>query len=649
MGFLGPKTTSKRSVDNRTAADMLNRALAEWNALRQSQTPRNPDYDWLGTETAQQIVDELQELLDLYESSTSPEAVLLRSKHLGLLRFLSGKFQILPLSLTVQNIQREGGNPVAGGGFADIWRGTLLGKSVCLKVLRIVIEQDVRVRDVIRKEFCHEALIWRQLRHPNILPLLGVNVDLFSPSFCLVSPWMENKDIITYLKQNPTHRIRTVLSEVASGLRYLHSINPPLVHGDIRGANILVTLDHRCCLADFGLSVMTTSSQAWTMRTSLSFTARGTMRWLAPEYLSSDIPNHPSRDVYAFGCTILEVFTQKPPFSDRKNEAAVLLYLSNGGRPQKPQDIWYPDAIWDLTTRCWSHITLERPSIYEICEYLNGLNDHFQDVTSVYTTENFQSFSKFGARVGDMTGNISPTSNPTNLSSISVLNQMEQKKDAKRDKNRDRTGFSSGSFTKLKNAFNFNKTEIPKPAETSSSGPSLDTPERPWHRSSMESLHYFMETYEIPSSSSDSLPATENDSLSNRVSSFGASSSSLALDASKPTLVAKHPVKLALGDSGRSKSASVDSIALICRGKEIAFYEEKLARVIEGITTCFHERVPAISDPYANVERKGLTIRLGCVRAYDVDTWEKELKADMGSRRSLRTQMLLSPSRGFNL
>ncbi|KAF5339676.1 hypothetical protein D9757_015194 [Collybiopsis confluens] len=123
---------------------------------------------------------------------------------------------------------------------------------------------------------------------------------------------------------------------------------------------------------------MTTSSQAWTITTSSTFAARGTMRWLAPEYvLTSEIPNHPSRDVYAFGCTMLEtrifqqIFTQKPPFSDHKNEAAVLLHLVGGGRPVRPKDIWYPDAIWDLTTLCWAQNFEERPSADQISKTLN--------------------------------------------------------------------------------------------------------------------------------------------------------------------------------------------------------------------------------------------------------------------------------------
>ncbi|KIK56136.1 hypothetical protein GYMLUDRAFT_230425 [Collybiopsis luxurians FD-317 M1] len=230
------------------------RAVSEWNAFicnRNSQTSHSsenatregPGYDWLDSEVAQQIVDGVQLGLDSELDST------VRHYRLGLLRYLSKKFHILPSSLMLQEVKREGSNPVAGGGFADIWRGSLNGKSVCLKVLRFVVEQDESTCARMRKQFCHEALVWRQLNHPNILPLLGVNTELFFPSFCLVSPWMEHRDIITYLKQNPEHDLHSVLLEVAAGVSYLHSREPAVIHGDIRGvsSSLFLNIHHRKC------------------------------------------------------------------------------------------------------------------------------------------------------------------------------------------------------------------------------------------------------------------------------------------------------------------------------------------------------------------------------------------------------------------
>ena len=54
-------------------------------------------------------------------------------------------------------------------------------------------------------------MIWRQLRHPNLLPFYGVLDDEFHPLLALVAPWMPNGHMIGYLKRNPgADRMRLV-------------------------------------------------------------------------------------------------------------------------------------------------------------------------------------------------------------------------------------------------------------------------------------------------------------------------------------------------------------------------------------------------------------------------------------------------------
>ncbi|KAK0464744.1 kinase-like domain-containing protein, partial [Desarmillaria tabescens] len=245
------------------------------------------------------VIDVLQQELD--DTSCTDGY---RTACMKCLLALSKARNIVPSSLSSRDVTREGPYPIGGGGFADIYKGRLHDTQVCLKVLRIFIPE--KAREKLLRDFCREALVWRQLRHPNILPFLGVNKDLFAPSYCLISPWMVNGNIMSYLEAHPDHDRLTTLVQVAEGMKYLHSLDPPVVHSDIRGANILVKDDLCCCLADFGLSLFA-ESQALDSTSRMS---RGSVRWLAPEYMDSTLfvqSYRTARDIYAYGCTIVEV------------------------------------------------------------------------------------------------------------------------------------------------------------------------------------------------------------------------------------------------------------------------------------------------------------------------------------------------------
>ena len=54
------------------------------------------------------------------------------------------------------------------------------------------------------KAFIREAMIWRDLNHPNIVPFMGVHgFEGDRKQMCLVSPWMENGNLLQFLKGNP--------------------------------------------------------------------------------------------------------------------------------------------------------------------------------------------------------------------------------------------------------------------------------------------------------------------------------------------------------------------------------------------------------------------------------------------------------------
>ncbi|KAF7373316.1 Kinase-like protein [Mycena sanguinolenta] len=181
--------------------------------------------------------------------------------------------------------------------------------------------------------------------------------------------------------QEHTRLALRILYEIAQGLEYLHSHN--LVHGDLRGANILIKEDWSACLSDFGLSFFSDA-------TSTTSTNRGgSLYWMAPELLNPDRFNlkfsrTPATDVYAFGCVCVELYTARPPFSGL-SETATMLKVLNGGRPERP--LGPPamsDTLWQRVTEFWVESHIARPPTHSVVR--NMVWPH-PDVTPAATDE----------------------------------------------------------------------------------------------------------------------------------------------------------------------------------------------------------------------------------------------------------------------
>ncbi|KDQ55758.1 hypothetical protein JAAARDRAFT_133559 [Jaapia argillacea MUCL 33604] len=278
---------------------------------------------------------------------------------------LSEAWDLLPLALHVDGVQLLSRDPVAGGGFADIFRGTRHDMAVAVKRLRFHTFSEGKRRDV-QKRLYREALVWRQQSHRHILPFLGIDNN---NNFSLVSPWMQHGSVIQYLETSGRESIEVVpiLSQVATGLEWLHEEN--IVHGDLRGANILIDEMGQARLADFGLSIFADSTRGAFTTSS----GAGSTRWMAPELMQPQQfgfdrarRSRPS-DVYAFGHVCLEIYTGHPPFFEDNSEPTVITKVLAGERPTRPTEDdchghCMSDELWRLMKLCWTHDPAGRPS-----------------------------------------------------------------------------------------------------------------------------------------------------------------------------------------------------------------------------------------------------------------------------------------------
>jgi serine/threonine protein kinase len=229
----------------------------------------------------------------------------------------------------------------------------------------------------LRTDFIREMRLLVHLRHPHILTVLGAVLHESEP--ILVMEHMDRGSLHDLL-HNETLPLEgdvvlQLLRDVVSGMQFLHSADPPILHNDLKAANILVDASFRAKVADFGLSGKRRASRG----------PPGTPYWMAPELLRDSKPRimpSTATDVYSFGITLSEVFTRCEPYvEDQGSMDDVLALISAlpkpGGPPPKRPSILdiVPPFFQDLMRRCWHAEPAVRPSMSAIAAELNVMAD----------------------------------------------------------------------------------------------------------------------------------------------------------------------------------------------------------------------------------------------------------------------------------
>ncbi|EIW80808.1 kinase-like protein, partial [Coniophora puteana RWD-64-598 SS2] len=151
-----------------------------------------------------------------------------------------------------------------------------------------------------------EVTVWSHLCHPNILPFNGVLQQ--EKILCIVSPYLKYGNVRGYLSNNPGADRTLLALDVAQALEFLHGWEPPIVHTDVKGYNILVSDSERACLIDFGFA---TAKDTILPHVTSTMESTRSAPWTAPEILEGDNVGHSAytaeSDMYAFGGVCYEV------------------------------------------------------------------------------------------------------------------------------------------------------------------------------------------------------------------------------------------------------------------------------------------------------------------------------------------------------
>lgn len=254
-------------------------------------------------------------------------------------------------------------NPDVGTGtFGEVKKGYWRKTIVAVKFLKKAMENE----EGSIKSFVEELNLLKKLRHPNILLYIGACTA--GPHYFLVTEFCENGNLFDFLhthtkKTNLTNKDRLRIAlEIAKGVNYLHSFNPPVLHRDLKSLNILLDKNLQVKIADFG----------WArLRDNHMTKQRGTFQWMAPEVIKKNTYSEKA-DVFSFAIILWELWMQQPPYKNiDKIQVARKVATDKNYRPKLTNEI--PEDIIHLMVACWDYDPDNRPNFEAVIDYLENL------------------------------------------------------------------------------------------------------------------------------------------------------------------------------------------------------------------------------------------------------------------------------------
>ncbi|NXC49389.1 RIPK2 kinase, partial [Penelope pileata] len=226
--------------------------------------------------------------------------------------------------------------------------------------------------DSDRNHLLKEAEILHKARFSYILPILGICNE---PEFLgIVTEYMTNGSLNQLLHGEDMYpdipwclRYR-ILYEIALGVNYLHNMNPPLLHHDLKTQNILLDDEFHVKIADFGMSKWRVISMSQS-RSETSLPEGGTIIYMPPEDYNPSQKTRASvkHDIYSYAIIMWEVMSRKQPFEEVINPLQIMYSVSQGQRLDLSEtslsmDIPHRDLIIRLIGSGWAQNPDERPS-----------------------------------------------------------------------------------------------------------------------------------------------------------------------------------------------------------------------------------------------------------------------------------------------
>lgn len=279
------------------------------------------------------------------------------------------------------SIRWRKGELIGCGAFGRVYMGMNLDSGELLAIKQVSIAANSASKEKTQahiRELEEEVKLLKNLSHPNIVRYLGTAREDESLNILLeFVPGGSISSLLGKFGSFPESVIRMYTKQLLLGLEYLHKNG--IMHRDIKGANILV--DNKGCikLADFGASKKVVELATMTGAKSM----KGTPYWMAPEVILQTGHSF-SADIWSVGCTVIEMATGKPPWSQQYQEVAALFHIgTTKSHPPIPEHL--TAEAKDFLLKCLQKEPNLRPAASELLQH-PFVSGEYQEPHPVFQT-----------------------------------------------------------------------------------------------------------------------------------------------------------------------------------------------------------------------------------------------------------------------
>ena len=205
---------------------------------------------------------------------------------------------------------------IGSGGMADVYKAKdhKLNRLVAVKVMKAEFSQDKGFISKFRKE----AQAAAGLAHPNVVNVYDVGED--NGIYYIVMELVQGitlKDYITRKGKLSVREATSIAIQVSLGLEAAHKSN--IVHRDVKPQNIIISVDGKVKLSDFGIARAASSN-------TISSNVMGSVHYSSPEQARGGYSDYKS-DIYSLGITMYEMLTGHVPFDGDTTVAIAIKHL----------------------------------------------------------------------------------------------------------------------------------------------------------------------------------------------------------------------------------------------------------------------------------------------------------------------------------